>query len=51
MWHRSLFKQLPNTKKGVYLFPHTHIHKIETKIIIKIKNPKTSIEKTKKREK
>jgi hypothetical protein len=50
MWHGSLFEQLPNTHKGgVYLFPHPH--KTETKRTIKIKNPKNSFEKAKRRKK
>jgi hypothetical protein len=40
--------QTPIHKGGVYLF-HTDTHK--TKRTIKIKNPKNSIEKTKRREK
>jgi hypothetical protein len=41
----------PTQKKKGFTFSPTHIHRIETKIIIQIKNPKNSIEKTKKREK
>jgi hypothetical protein len=37
----------PTHKGKVYLFPHSHTHKIETKRTIKIKNPKNSIKKAK----
>jgi len=37
----------PTHKGGVYLSPHTH--KTKTKRTIKIKNPKNSIEKAKRR--
>jgi uncharacterized protein YifE (UPF0438 family) len=47
MWHGSLFKQLPNTQRMGLPFP-THTHKTKTKIIVKIKNPKNSIERAKK---
>jgi len=46
----SLFSNNCPTQKGwVYLFPHTC--KAKTKRIIKIINPKNSIEKTKRKEK
>jgi hypothetical protein len=41
----------PTHKGTIYLFPHIHTHKTETKKTIKIKNPKNNIEKIKRREK
>jgi hypothetical protein len=40
------FSNCPTHKEQVYLFPHTHTPK---KKVIKIKNPKKHIEKTKKK--
>jgi hypothetical protein len=45
----ALFEELH--KGMVYLFPHMHTHKTETKKTIKIRNPKNSIEKIKRRQK
>jgi hypothetical protein len=47
MWHGLCLGNCPTHKGRVYLFPHTH--KRETKRIIKIKNPKNSIENTNKK--
>jgi hypothetical protein len=40
-------RNCPTHKGGIYFFSHTH--KIEAKRTIKIKNPKNSIEKAKRR--
>jgi hypothetical protein len=49
MWHGLCLSNCPTHKGGVYLFPY-HTHKIEKKKQLKFKNPKNSIEKTKRRE-
>jgi hypothetical protein len=47
MWHRSLFKQLPNTQRRDLLFPtHTHT-KQKQKEQLKLKAPKKVLKKTK----